>query len=327
MATFGYSDLTGAFSFSFIANEKRAFKFAMLEGGDITKLSIYLGGGAVANHITGLVYADSAGAPAAKLKEGDEITVAISQALGWVDLTFATPLTVASARDLWLGYIIESSNGSARYVNVGTQAVNGDTYAGGATDPFGSTGADPTHQFLIYATYTPATGSVPANTSLPTITGTAAVGATLTGTLGGWTGAVSYATQWKRDAVTISGATSSTYVVQAGDAGHTLTCEVTATNATGSTVATSAGLAIPAAFALVTPPTFTGTLTVGSTQTVAAGTYSPTPSSLTYQWYRSIDNQVSFQPIAGAIATTYVLTAADAPNGVTYITVDETATA
>jgi hypothetical protein len=327
MATFGDTTIE-PFTFSIIANELRVFKFSMLEAGDITKLTMYVAGGASLNHLKGLVYADSSGAPGAKLKEGNEITIAAGQALGWVDLTFASPLTIASAQTLWIGYKGESANGTIRYTDAaGTMAVKGATYSTAAPDPMGTLNVLDTHQWSVYATYTPATGSAPANTSLPTITGTAAVGNTLTGTLGGWTGATSYATQWMLDGAAISGATSSTYTVASSDAGHTLTYRVTATNTSGSTVATSAGVTVPAAFAVVTPPTFTGTLAVGSTQTVVPGTYSTTPSSRTYQWYRSINGGSTWAAISGATGTTYVLTTADAPNATTWITVDETATA
>ena len=40
--------------------------------------------------------------------------------------------------------------------------------------------------------------SVPLNTGLPTVTGTAQVGQTLTGTVGSWSGASSYSQQWQR---------------------------------------------------------------------------------------------------------------------------------
>jgi hypothetical protein len=326
MATFGDTAIE-PFTFNIIANEKRAFKFSMLEAGTITKLTMYLGGGAVANHIKAVIYADSAGAPGAKLKEGNEITIAVSQALGWVDLTLPSSLVVAAPAALWIGYIVESSNGTIRYKDaVGTMAVNGDAYAGGATDPFGTPNSS-AFQWSVYATYTPATGTAPANTSLPTISGTAAVGNTLSGSLGGWTGATSFTTVWKKDGAAISGATSSTYEIQSADAGHTLTYEVTAINASGNTVATSAGLSVPGIFTLTAAPTFTGTLAVGSTQTVVPGTYLPAASTLTYQWYRSLDGGATWVVISGATATTYVLTNADAPNSNTFITVDETATA
>jgi hypothetical protein len=73
----------------------------------------------------------------------------------------------------------------------------------------------------------------------PTITGSDhSVGQTLTCSTGTWGYTpTSYAYQWKKNGVSIGGATSSSYTVQAGDSGAVLTCEVTATNVTGSTTA------------------------------------------------------------------------------------------
>lgn len=58
--------------------------------------------------------------------------------------------------------------------------------------------------------------------------------------------APTYAFQWKRGGVNISGATSKAYSRTAADAGAVLTCEVTATNASGSDVVTTAGVTCPA---------------------------------------------------------------------------------
>ena len=88
----------------------------------------------------------------------------------------------------------------------------------------------------------------PANTALPTISGTAEVGSTLTAGDGTWTGtpAPTFARQWKScDAAgancsDISGATTATYVLQVGDVGKTIRVDVTATNSSGSASATSA---------------------------------------------------------------------------------------
>lgn len=85
----------------------------------------------------------------------------------------------------------------------------------------------------------------PANTAVPTITGTAQVGETLTATNGTWSGspAPTYARQWKADGTNISGATATTYVPTEDDVGKTITVTVTATNAAGSASATSAATA------------------------------------------------------------------------------------
>jgi hypothetical protein len=85
-------------------------------------------------------------------------------------------------------------------------------------------------------------GSLPVNTVAPAVSGTATVGSTLTTTDGTWTGAPAptFTYQWQRGTTNISGATSSTYVVQLGDVGNTVRCVVTATNTLGVTSANSA---------------------------------------------------------------------------------------
>lgn len=84
-------------------------------------------------------------------------------------------------------------------------------------------------------------GSLPVNTVAPVVSGTASVGQTLSTTTGTWTGAPTptFTYQWQRNTSNISGATSSTYVVQFGDAGNTVRCVVTATNTLGAVSANS----------------------------------------------------------------------------------------
>jgi len=82
--------------------------------------------------------------------------------------------------------------------------------------------------------------SLPVNTILPAITGTGKVGSVLTSDTGTWTGTPSptYAYQWKRGGGNV-GTNTNTYTVVSGDVGSLMTCVVTATNASGSTNATS----------------------------------------------------------------------------------------
>lgn len=84
--------------------------------------------------------------------------------------------------------------------------------------------------------------AAPTNSVLPIISGTLAIGQTLTTTNGTWTGSPSFAYQWKRNAVNIGGATANTYVLTSSDPGTAITVTVTATNAGGSTPATSAAV-------------------------------------------------------------------------------------
>ena len=84
----------------------------------------------------------------------------------------------------------------------------------------------------------------PANTSVPTISGTTQVGQTLTADPGQWTGTqpITFAYQWERCnpvCFPIAGATNATHVLANGDVGFTVHVVVTATNADGSATATS----------------------------------------------------------------------------------------
>lgn len=84
-------------------------------------------------------------------------------------------------------------------------------------------------------------GAAPVNTVAPALSGTESVGNTLTCSTGTWSGVPTptYAYQWYNNDVELSGATSSTYTLQATDEGDTINCRVTATNAVGSASADS----------------------------------------------------------------------------------------
>ena len=86
----------------------------------------------------------------------------------------------------------------------------------------------------------------PAATTLPTVTGTAQAGQTLTSSVGTWSGApTSFSYQWRRcdatgaNCAAIVGAMSSTYTLTPGDIGATVSLVVTATGKGGSTSATA----------------------------------------------------------------------------------------
>jgi hypothetical protein len=85
----------------------------------------------------------------------------------------------------------------------------------------------------------------PTNSVAPVISGTPLVGEVLTTTTGTWAGipTPTYAYQWKRG-VTNVGTNATTYTLVAADAGQSITCVVTATNAGGSANATSNALTV-----------------------------------------------------------------------------------
>lgn len=81
---------------------------------------------------------------------------------------------------------------------------------------------------------------IPRNTVAPTVSGLATIGSTLTCATGTWTETpTSYSYQWKNNDSDIVGATNSTYVTVAGDNADTITCAVSATNAIGTSGATT----------------------------------------------------------------------------------------
>jgi hypothetical protein len=104
-------------------------------------------------------------------------------------------------------------------------------------------------------------GVGPTNTGLPTITGTAAVGQTLTASQGSWASnyLVDFSNDWLRCDGTggncaAFGAAGSTYVVAEADKGSTLRARVTATNPAGTTQVSSAPTAVVPGAPPVAPP-------------------------------------------------------------------------
>lgn len=75
----------------------------------------------------------------------------------------------------------------------------------------------------------------PVLSSAPVISGTVSIGQLLSSTTGSWANTpTSYSYQWRRDGVSIGGATSSTYTLVAADVGPSITCDVVAMNVGGS---------------------------------------------------------------------------------------------
>jgi hypothetical protein len=161
----------------------------------------------------------------------------------------------------------------------------------------------------------------PANLALPTISGTPKQGQTLTASPGDWSGApTSFAYRWQDcnttgGACAANGGTGSTYVLKASDVGHTIRVVVTATNAAGSTPATSAPTAVVTAAgtppANLTLPKITGTAKQGQTLSASTGTWSGSPTSFAYQWLDCNASGAACIEIDGADDPTYLLRASD----------------
>ena len=161
----------------------------------------------------------------------------------------------------------------------------------------------------------PVTSGAPANTALPTISGTAQVGDTLTASTGTWTNSpTSYSYQWNAGGTAISGATSSTYTLISGEVGNTITVTVTATNSSGSTSATSSAVGpVTASGAPVNTalPTISGTTQVGDILTASTGTWTNSPTSYSYQWNED------GTAISGATSSSYTLVSGEVGDTIT----------
>jgi hypothetical protein len=178
----------------------------------------------------------------------------------------------------------------------------------------------------------------PVNLTLPSISGAAIEGQSVTADPGRWSGpARTYSFQWQRcdsggaACSAIAAATKKTYLVVAADVGKRLRVTVVATNKNGSAAATSGATAVVTTRVTTTtststattttssvppsntaPPTIGGTPQQGQTLTAAPGSWSGTaPLSYAYQWKRCDRAGASCGVISGATSTAYLLTSAD----------------
>jgi hypothetical protein len=147
----------------------------------------------------------------------------------------------------------------------------------------------------------------------PTISGTKAVGFTLTAMVHAWNPTpASYSFQWYRYGKPISGATKPTYKTTSADAGHTITVRVTAKKSGYTTTSkTSAAAMILKRLSPTPTPVITGTPKVKHTLTAKTGVWGPGTVTKSYQWYRNGN------PIAGATARTYTVQPRDAYTRIT----------
>ncbi len=167
-----------------------------------------------------------------------------------------------------------------------------------------------------YSTPTSAIGALlPSIGTLPSITGEAEDGKTLTGALGSWKGSepISFEKQWElcngkgESCKAIEGAIGTTLGLLTGEIGDTVRLAVKASNAAGSTTAysspTSSILAILPSIG--TLPSITGEAEDGKTLTGALGSWKGSePISFEKQWELCNGKGESCKAIEGAIGTT-----------------------
>ncbi len=150
-------------------------------------------------------------------------------------------------------------------------------------------------------------------TGTVTITGAPAAGNTLSSVANLTPSGATVTYQWMRSTspsgayTDISGATSSTYIVQAADEGYYIKLRVTGYNGyTGTITSDYVG---PVATSLISIGPISGSPQYGSTLT--AGAVTPSGATVTYQWQRALDPAGPYSDIASATSNTYTLTNAD----------------
>ena len=168
----------------------------------------------------------------------------------------------------------------------------------------------------VYTSSSAQTIVVPAptaiSTSAPIVSGSWTTGSTLTTSSGSWTSSGTFTYQWQRSTdnstwASITGATSSTYVLTADDASKYVRVQVYLNGGSGSDgVAYSVPTAKVGAPYNTAAPAITGTLRVGVAQTVSNGTWSGSPT-FAYKWQTSADG-IAWADISGATSATYTPT-------------------
>jgi hypothetical protein len=167
--------------------------------------------------------------------------------------------------------------------------------------------------------------AVPLNVSLPTVSGVAVVGKTLSTSGGAWTvPPISYAYVWERCAAggdgctAIVGATASTYTLTSADAGQTIRARVEAADAAGSSapevsLPTTVVVGLPVNSSL---PVISGKAKVGHKLTARPGAWSSSPTTYGYQWLRCKKSGTACKSIASAHRSSYVLAKKDGGHAV-----------
>ena len=167
--------------------------------------------------------------------------------------------------------------------------------------------ADAASATLITVTNQSATTGVnvqlarPVPYAVPSISGAAMAGGTLTAKPGAWASGATFTYQWSADGAAISGATAATYKPTAAQVGKTIRVKVMGhlagyDSASVTSAATAKVITAPV-------PTISGTVGVGQTLTAKPGAWTA-GTALNYQWY------AGGAAVKGATASTFTVTSA-----------------
>jgi hypothetical protein len=184
-----------------------------------------------------------------------------------------------------------------------------------AVEALGEAGGEPTESVWVSAIGGASIPPPPQNTAQPVISGTVAVGNSLTVSPGSWSwndgGTISY--QWRCNGGAIGGQTAPTLALLQGLDGCTITAIVTACTFRGCTAVSSTSVSLPWAPVSTAPPSISGTVGLGQALTANVGGWENAPTSWGYQWLRDGN------AVAGAVGQSYALAAADAGHDIAVV--------
>jgi len=241
------------------------------------------------------------------------------------DVLTATPGAWSGAGDTYALQWQRSANQGASWAPIA--GATGSAYTLAAADEGDNvsvvvTATDPDGGAVADSAATPQVqGAPPVNAGLPTITGAAGFGATLSASTGGWTpDTTGFTYAWQRSSAgggyqAIAGAASATYQLADADVGQTVRVLVTAANIDGSATATSAATAtvLNPPQSTVAPTAPSGTLMDSYTLTAVSGTWNQASLTYAYGWERcpASDTATSANCTEIGTGSAYKLTAAD----------------
>jgi hypothetical protein len=314
-----------------------AFPVGSLTTGTASSISVYVDASNTATTMVVGLYSTANGQPASLMAQG---SISGPQAGAWNAVS--VPSTPLSAGIYWIAVLGRHGTLAFRDRSGGscfseTSAVNRLTSLAQSWKPGVQWLTCPISAYISGSgvstappppPVTPPTAP-PANTGLPTITGTAMQGQKLSTSTGTWSGSpTAYVYQWQDcnasggSCSNISSANASSYMLTSTDVGKTMRAVVAAGNSGGSAAATSSPSSMVASLPVTPPPpsaapantalpTITGTATQGQTLASSTGTWSGSPTGYTYQWQDCNSSGGSCSNISGATSSSYTLTASD----------------
>ena len=312
------------------AGRAEAYPFIATTSGSAQSITIYLDSRNRAGSLIAGIYSDSNGQPGTLLVSGTNRSLTSG---AWNTVTIAST-SVSSGNKYWVTLLGQSGTlyfrdvssstcRSAKSAQTSLSALpsNWKTGRTSATCPVSAYVSGTPESSLSSTSGTTSPGLLgPSNTAPPTVSGSTTTGQTLTTSNGSWTNLpTSYAYAWQdcdsswNNCNAISGATSSSYTLASGDAGHTIRSVVTASNLLGSAAATSdpTSVVVPPAPSNTAPPTVSGTAAQGQILTTGNGSWTNSPTSFKPAWQDCDGSGNNCTTVSGATSSTYTLASGD----------------